>query len=115
GRRSLLLLSMATAFLMRIECSMAASGLSFKAGVKDGLPYRYHEPTLAEGSLAPLIIFLHGAGERGADDGKQVSYPFFTAPGGLFSEAPLFVLAPQVAANDKWIAVEKWGQPTYNF
>ena len=39
------------------------------------LPYRMHRPAVAEGSKPiPLVVFLHGAGERGDDNSMQLRH-----------------------------------------
>ncbi|MBC2838109.1 dienelactone hydrolase family protein [Robiginitalea sp. SC105] len=74
----------------------------------DTLPYR---KLLPEGFDAtrkyPLILFLHGGGERGSDNEKQLTHGsgLFTSPvnRGAF---PAIVLAPQCAASDYWAQVD---------
>ena len=39
----------------------------------DTLPYRLLKPETAETKKFPLVIFLHGAGERGADNEVHVA------------------------------------------
>ena len=41
------------------------------AGTSFNLPYRQHTPTVADGVKYPLVIFLHGVGERGNNTGSQ--------------------------------------------
>ncbi|NMA20608.1 MAG: prolyl oligopeptidase family serine peptidase [Lentisphaerae bacterium] len=69
------------------------------------LPYRLLEPkNIASGVRYPLVLFLHGAGERGIDNQKQLVHV-----AGLFSDPenrrkyPCFVLAPQCASDEQWV------------
>jgi predicted peptidase len=52
----------------------------------------------------PIVLFLHGAGERGTDNDIQLA----VMPGQLVSAAgqskyPCFILAPQCPKNDVWV------------
>lgn len=57
----------------------------------------------------PLVIFLHGAGERGQDNAKQLKHV-----AGQFAredrrtEYPAFVVFPQCPEGKKWVEVD-WG------
>jgi predicted peptidase len=72
------------------------------------LPYR----TLAPGAIAPdeqypLVIFLHGAGERGADNEKQLVHGMKDfASDEVRSKYPAFVIAPQCPTEMKWTDVD---------
>lgn len=69
---------------------------AFRTIEKDGriLPYRLHQPARQEpGVRYPLVLFLHGAGERGADNRGQFSR--FTSTVRFWEQLPCFVLAPQ--------------------
>ena len=61
------------------------------------LPYRQHSPTTADGVKYPLVIFLHGAGESGDDNAKQVQTPNDVIPITKYAmkHGDAFVLAPQ--------------------
>jgi len=61
----------------------------------------------------PLVVFLHGAGERGTDNAAQLKHG---APLFLKAEArekyPCFVVAPQCPPDQTWTAVPKgWTGP----
>ena len=65
-------------------------------------PYRLLTPTNRNTS-APLVIFLHGAGERGNDNQRQLTYlpeRFLDAP--HLNTRNCFVLAPQCPLDDAW-------------
>ena len=61
------------------------------------LPFRLLEPeTIVEGQLYPLVVFLHGYGERGTNNESQLLHgvPELLAFG-KNQEQPMFILAPQ--------------------
>lgn len=70
----------------------------------DTLRYRFLQPEVLEKDKKyPLVLFLHGAGERGADNEKQLVH------GGQMwlnpvnrSEYPCFVLVPQCPTDGYW-------------
>jgi len=56
------------------------------------------------GKKYPLVIFLHGAGERGSDNVSQLKYfPEWMAAPEMRAKYPCFLLAPQCPANEKWV------------
>ena len=69
------------------------------------LPYRLYSPTpIEEKAEYPLIIFLHGAGERGDDNTSQMKH----GVGSIIRfieqfNKPAFVIAPQVADGLQWV------------
>jgi predicted peptidase len=71
------------------------AAFQFKVYKKDGhtLPYRIHQLENPErGKKYPLVLFFHGAGERGLDNRKQF-LRFTTIP--FWDKYPCYVLAPQ--------------------
>lgn len=82
--------------------SWAATDLSHSVtgSVSDGsaaLPYRLFEPTgVSAGQKLPLVLFLHGMGERGTDNVKQTTWMsglVNATSGGKYAS---YVLAPQI-------------------
>lgn len=69
------------------------SAFSFNAYVKDGhtLPYRFYKPELKKGKKYPLVIFFHGAGERGLDNRIQLAR-FNPVP--FWEKYPCYIVAP---------------------
>ncbi len=71
------------------------------------LLYRFAAPRSAAGRKAPLVLFLHGAGERGNDNAKQLVHAvgpildFFSRKG-----EPVCLLAPQCPEGRKWVEVD---------
>lgn len=75
------------------------------------LPYRLLAPEkIEEGKQYPLIIFLHGAGERGTDNLAQLVHCVkdFT-PAKVRSQYPCYLVVPQCPPNDGWIKQSLWG------
>jgi len=78
------------------------------------LPYRLLKPkTIEDGKRYPLVVFLHGAGERGGDNERQLLHPdvlnFATAK--YAAANPAFLVAPQCPAGQKWVDVNWWQKP----
>ncbi len=69
--------------------------------------YRLLTPVRAEpGREYPLVVFLHGAGERGIDNAKQLLYfPELMASEEYREKYPCFVLAPQCRPDARWVEV----------
>lgn len=62
------------------------------------LPYRLYMPfPIVPGKRYPLVVFMHGYGERGSDNRKQF-FRFRTFP--FWKKYPCFVLAPQCPESD---------------
>jgi predicted peptidase len=78
------------------------------------LPYRLFKPAKATADARlPLVLFLHGAGERGDDNQAQLKHGVWSFVRPESQERfPAFVVAPQCAANDKWADVN-WGAPSH--
>jgi predicted peptidase len=65
-----------------------------------GLKYRLFKPDAIEGKI-PLVLFLHGAGERGDDNAAQTRHGVkaFTAQR---AKHPHVLVAPQCPKDKKW-------------
>lgn len=74
------------------------------ASKKDSIPYRLLKPVNPGAKERyPLIIFLHGAGERGNDNESQLSHivDFFTDNRDR-AKYPCYVVAPQCPKRQTW-------------
>ncbi|MDB5323716.1 MAG: esterase [Phycisphaerales bacterium] len=73
---------------------------SVTGSVSDGsssLPYRLFEPTgLAAGQKAPLVLFLHGMGDRGTDNVAQTDWMGGLVNATKSGQYASYVLAPQI-------------------
>jgi len=68
------------------------------------LPYRFLEPELIQPTQKyPLVLFLHGVGERGINNQKQTKNfaDLFVRPE-LRKKYPCFVCCPQCPDNEQW-------------
>lgn len=87
----------------------------------DTLPYRVLLPPDYDSSRKyPILFFLHGAGERGRDNEKQLVHGgrLFLDPQ-LRAKYPAIIIAPQCAATDYWSNVlrihDAKGKRTFHF
>ncbi len=71
-------------------------------------PYRLLKPEKIEpGKKYPVVLFLHGAGERGNDNKAQLAYlPEWLASAENRAKYPCFVIAPQCPNGKKWSDVD---------
>ena len=77
---------------------------AFHSTSEGSLNYRKLEPpTIEKGKQYPLVIFLHGAGERGSDNESQLRYgsEMFANPQNR-KDYPAFVLFPQCPLSNFW-------------
>jgi predicted peptidase len=84
----------------------AAAVFQDTAGNK--LPYRVLAPAkLDPAAKYPLVIFLHGAGERGSDNKKQLVHGMNDfASDEIMAKYPAFVIAPQCPEGQKWVDID---------
>lgn len=98
-----------TLWLLMWMVPSAAQPGEYVAGVFESasgteLPYRMlFPPHYGEGGAYPLVIFLHGAGERGNDNLKQLTHgsKMFTNPVNR-ERHPAVVIFPQCPADLYW-------------
>ena len=80
------------------------------------LPYRLHLPKdYDESKTYPLILFLHGAGERGIDNKAQLKNGIlvpFNDPSSPIHDC--IVIAPQCPTGYKWVEVPSWKECNYS-
>ncbi len=78
------------------------------------LPYRLLLPeNYSPDKKYPLILFLHGAGERGTDNESQLIHIRKVVENEEFRQKyPCFVLAPQCPENMRWVEVD-WSLPSH--
>lgn len=79
---------------------------------EDGRPveFRYRllrpQPLVAERPY-PVILFLHGAGERGRDNARQLEYlPAWMATAEERARRPCFLIAPQCRPDHAWVEID---------
>jgi predicted peptidase len=86
----------------------------FKGAEGQTLPYRLYVPRSYDKSQKyPVLLFLHGAGERGDDNQAQLVHDGFLDFVAADSKAavPCIVVVPQCAAKRRWSEVD-WDKKT---
>lgn len=74
----------------------------------DTLNYRLLFPDSDPGRKFPLVIFLHGSGERGNDNDAQLKWGVMQfATDEMMSMYPAFVIAPQCPVGSTWSNVAR--------
>ncbi len=80
---------------------------------QDTLPYRLLRPKeVKENQRYPLVLFLHGSGERGNDNVinlKYITTPFLYEKNR--NEFPCFVVVPQCPASERWTYPDWYQEP----
>jgi len=81
------------------------------------MPYRLFVPSGYNANTSyPLVLFMHGAGERGTDNESHIAY---IRGAKLWAETanqaahPCFVLAPQCPADKQWVNTN-WSYGSYS-
>ncbi len=92
---------------------------SFTSAGGQQIMYRLFVPKNYNPATAyPIMLTLHGAGERGTNNSSQLMYPFSIMWGddSVQSPHPCFVLSPQCPNNSTygWVNTP-WGNATYNY
>jgi lysophospholipase L1-like esterase/poly(3-hydroxybutyrate) depolymerase len=107
--RSFCLLLAALAFPLS-ACAEEFAARRFTAADGASIGYRLLAPEKLEaGRKYPLVLFLHGAGERGDDNAAQMKHGVAAfASKDARERFPCFVLAPQCPKEQTWSAVKGW-------
>jgi poly(3-hydroxybutyrate) depolymerase len=81
------------------------------------MPYRLFIPSgYNANNNYPLVLFLHGAGERGTDNNAHITSSrgaYLWADPSNQAAHPCFVLAPQCPPNAQWVNTN-WSSGSYN-
>lgn len=91
-------------FALSVVAQEAYEKKVFVAPQGDSLSYRLLRPEVEKlGQKYPLVLFLHGAGERGSDNEKQLTHggQMFLNPVNR-EKHPAFVLMPQCPEEGYW-------------
>jgi predicted peptidase len=115
------LLPLSLAFLACFQTSAMAetkndafAAKEYKSAKGESLPYRFLKPERIEpGKSYPLVLFLHGAGERGIDNAAQLTHGVgeLAKPENR-EKHPCFVVAPQCPSDRRWVEVD-WALPSH--
>lgn len=110
----------ALAFCLSAVFARAADELEareYKDAKGNVLPYRLHRPAVEKDKKYPLVLILHGAGERGSDNSKQLVW-FWDAKKSspltdkAFLDAKAFAVVPQCPDDKQWVDVP-WTKGSY--
>lgn len=75
--------------------------------------YRWAEKAAPAGEKVPLVLFLHGAGERGSDNAAQLKHGVGDLVKWLDRHEKGFrLIAGQVPVNQRWVEVD-WNAPRH--
>jgi predicted peptidase len=111
-RTAFLALVMAAALVpaARAKEELPLEKLVFTDALSEKLPYRLLKPEKIDPAKKyPLVVFLHGAGERGNDNEKQLVHGVTEfASKENRAKHPCFLIAPQCPDGAKWADVD-WG------
>lgn len=105
-----------------IPCVINAQITSFEAktfqdSAGSELDYRILKPADYDTSKSyPLVLFLHGAGERGSDNYSQLTWgvSHFAEPK-FRKKYPSFVVAPQVPKGETWAGLPNDNTPSASY
>ena len=73
----------------------------------ESLLYRQYSPEIKDGEKYPLLIFLHGHGERGKDNTKQLVHCADDIIKYIEKNESAFLLMPQCSGNMRWVRYER--------
>lgn len=99
-----LILILAIAYEIPLAQESEFEAHAFVNSEKDTLNYRLLLPeNFEEDKNYPVVLFLHGAGERGSDNESQLAWGVKNFAEEEFrSEHPAIVIAPQVPEDEYW-------------
>lgn len=84
---------------------------NFKNSKGERLPYRFFQPkrSVSDQNKIPLLIHLHGAGERGTDNSVQLIHGLanLVKPENQ-AKYPCYIIVPQCPPQYRWVEVD-WG------
>lgn len=86
-----------SAYGFNIDMTEDYERLVFTDSLNNSMPYRMLSPNSVEHNITyPLVVFLHGSGERGTDNEKQLAHgsSIFSNPANV-DKYPAYVVFPQ--------------------
>jgi predicted peptidase len=100
-------LSLAAILAPRAQAADVAAfeARSWKISASKSIPYRLFVPkNRVAGRKYPMMLALHGAGEKGNNNTSQLTHAFnnFWADDSIQKDNPCFVVVPQCPANGQW-------------
>lgn len=100
--------------LTKEDLLMIFEARSFTAADGTTLPYRIYVPTNYEKGKTPLLLYLHGAGERGSDNAvtlTNVMPDAFSHKNSPYANA--IIIIPQCPVGNKWVDTD-WTRGNYS-
>jgi predicted peptidase len=80
--------------------------VQYSGGDYDDETFRYlllKPDAIEEGKRYPVVLFLHGAGERGEDNKIQMAhFPVLFQDAAFRKRFPCFLIAPQCRVDRRW-------------
>ncbi len=113
--RKFLFLVLALVFGNLLQAQESLFGAYCHIEGNDTLPYRLYRSQKADTmtEALPLVIFLHGAGERGNDNCKQVRHCVkYFLDDTVTSRYPFLLMAPQCPNERRWVNTD-WSLPEH--
>jgi predicted peptidase len=102
---------MFSAIIATGACLHAAEPTAQEWKAPDGtvIRYRWSAPEAPEaGKTYPLVVFLHGAGERGDDNKAQLRHGVSAILSGAKAiDEPCFLIAPQCPSDSWWAPIDR--------
>jgi predicted peptidase len=103
-KKTLILLAACALFTLSASAQNPYEAKTFTSSEGQSLNYRELVPDeIAKGKKYPLVIFMHGAGERGSDNQKHLIHgsQMFLNPANR-AKHPCFVIFPQCPQDKYW-------------
>ena len=85
----------------------------FRTPEGETLNYRIYLPAnIPAGKKVPLVLFFHGAGERGDDNTAQLKHGVTNLVQYAMTNGPAIVIAPQCPKDQQWVNTN-WSAPSH--
>ena len=109
NRYSILAFGIGCLFTMKARAAGvdAFEARSWKINASKSIPYRLFVPkNRVPGRKYPMMLALHGAGERGNNNTSQLNNEFtnFWANDSIQKDNPCFLVVPQCPLNEQWVS-----------
>ena len=110
-----LILSLLVLFVSAVHAEVKSTAETYSTQFGEKLHYRIYKPeNLKSGQKVPIILFLHGAGERGDDNNRQIVHGFKDlAKYSMENNKPVIIIAPQCPNGMQWVNV-KWNTTSHD-
>lgn len=100
-------------FERHIYRESASSSLPYRLVTPSGMPHDF-KPSLNPTDKLPLVIFLHGSGERGNNNEAQLSNGVLAfVEKENYQKNPCFIIAPQCPNDQRWCEVKRPEGPVF--